>query len=97
MDSVSLAKRFKEAIIKIVDERISEKTRDCFRVRKAVITQAPSGGVCKVKIVGDETEITLPYSSRCALLSAGDAVWVGIPAESSSLRNAIVWEKILFN
>ena len=84
------AKEVRKAIAAVVREEVEELTRDCFRVRKAVVTSAPNGSVCRVQLVGDDTILALPYSSRAASVSAGDVVWVAVLGPS--MRNAIVWE-----
>lgn len=89
------AKVVREAIVSVVREVIGEETRDCFRVRKAVVTSAPNGSVCRVQLVGDDTILALPYSSRTTSVSAGDVVWVAVLGPS--MRNAIVWETADFN
>ena len=94
-DIYEQAALLKNAIKSVVREVAREEFGDCFRVKKAVVTTAPDGSVCGVQIVGDETELMLPYSSRCASVSVGDVVWVGILGRS--LRNAIVWETAAFD
>lgn len=86
------AKRLKSAIEDIAREVIARETRDCFRVRKAVVTTAPDSGtgLCGVTLVGDATELFLPYVSGLASASVGDAVWVAILG--ASMRNAVVWQ-----
>lgn len=95
MSSLSDASAFRDAIAQVVREEIRSETRDCFRVRKAVVETAPNGSVCVVKLVGDETSLSLPYSSAVSSVSAGDVVWVGILF--GSMRNAFVWETADFN
>lgn len=86
------AKTIREAIAAVVREEVNALTQDCFRVRKAIVATggAPNGSVCKVHFIGDDTELTLPYSSAVSSVSAGDVVWVAILGPS--MRNAIVWE-----
>ena len=84
------ARIVREAIVRVVQEEVDKITRDCFRVRKAVVTTAPNGTKCSVKLIGDDTILSLPYSSAVSSVSAGDVVWVAILG--SSMRNAIVWE-----
>lgn len=97
MSILSDAAQFREAIAAVVREEIEKQTRDCFRVRKAVVTTAPNSGthLCGVKLVGDDTALSLPYSSAVSSVSVGDAVWVAIPF--GSMRNAIVWETFNFS
>ena len=94
MSILSDAAQFREAIASIVREEIEERTKDCFRVRKAIVSAAPNGTVCKVHLVGDETELSLPYSSAVSSVSVGDVVWVAILF--GSMRNAVVWAKYNF-
>ena len=95
MDIYGQAAALKSAIRAVVREVLREDMGDCFRVKKAVVSTAPDGTVCGVQIVGDETELFLPYSSRCASVSVGEVVWVGILGRS--MRNAIVWETADFS
>ncbi len=90
MNLLDDAKVVREAIASVVRDVIGEETRDCFRVRKAVVTSAPNGSKCSVRLVGDETVLSLPYSSAVSSVSVGDVVWVAILG--SSMRNALVWE-----
>ena len=94
MSILSDAAAFREAIAQIVRDEIQNETRDCFWVRKAIVTAAPNGTVCQVKLVGDDTTLSLPYSSAVSSVSIGDAVWVAILF--GSMRNAIVWETYNF-
>lgn len=87
-------KIIREAITQVVRDVLDEETRDCFRVRKAVVTSAPNGSVCRVKLVGDDTILALPYSSKVTSVSVNDVVWVAILGDS--MRNAIVWETANF-
>ena len=90
MSLLSDAKEVRAAIEAIVRDEIDRETRDCFRVRKAVVTTAPNGTKCSVKLVGDDTILSLPYSSAVSSVSVGNVVWVAILG--NSMRNAIVWE-----
>ena len=45
-----------------------------------------------VKLVGDATELFLPYKSTVSDAAVGSAVWVA--KIYGSWRNAIVWDKI---
>lgn len=84
------ARVVRDAIVRVVRDETAAMMRDCFRVRKAVVVTAPDGFVCSVRLVGDETVLSLPYSSAVSSVSAGDVVWVAILG--SSMRNALVWE-----
>lgn len=94
MSILSDAADFREAITSVVRDEIEKQTRDCMRVRKAVVTSAPNGSVCGVRFVGDDTVLSLPYSSAVSSVSVGDAVWVAVLY--GSLRNAVVWETAKF-
>ena len=95
MSILSDAAAFREAIAQIVRDEIQSETRDCFRVRKAKVTTAPTATVMGVQLVGDETELFLPYSSVVSDALVGDVVWVGILF--GSMRNAFVWENATFD
>ena len=88
------ARAVRDAIATVVKTEVEKLTWDCLRVRKAVVTRSPNGSDCKVQLVGDETELTLPYSSRVASVSVNSVVWVAILGPS--MRNAIVWETANF-
>ena len=90
MSLLSDAKEVREAIAAVVREEADSLMRDCLRVRKAKVTTVPNGSACGITLVGDSTEIMLPYSSAVSSVSAGDVVWVAILG--NSMRNAIVWE-----
>ena len=94
MSLLADAKEVRAAIEAIVRDEIDRETRDCFRVRKAVVTTAPNGTKCSVKLVGDDTILSLPYSSAVSSVSVGNVVWVAILG--NSMRNAIVWETANF-
>ena len=94
MSLLSEAKEIKAAIAAVVREEIERETRDCFRVKKAKVTSAPNGATCSVKFIGDDTVLSLPYSSRVSSVSVGSVVWVAILG--NSMRNAIVWETANF-
>lgn len=84
------AKAARDAIAAVVREEVEALTRECMRVRKAIVTSAPNGTICKVHFVGDDTILSLPYSSKVSSVSVGAVVWVAILGDS--MRNAIVWE-----
>ena len=89
------ARSIKASLIRVVDDEIAKQTADCLRVRKAVVTTAPNGSVCGVVMAGDSTALSLPYSSAVSSVAVGDIVWVLLVG--SSMRNAIVWQKLKFN
>jgi hypothetical protein len=82
------------AIENIAREICREETRDCLRLYKATVTMAAAvgGSEMGVKLVGDATELFLPYKSTVSDAAVGSAVWVA--KIYGSWRNAIVWDKI---
>ena len=82
------------AIENIAREICREETRDCLRLYKATVTMTAtvSGSEMSVKLVGDATELFLPYKSTVSDAAVGSAVWVA--KIYGSWRNAIVWDKI---
>ena len=94
-DKFSESSKMKRDLTALIESVIKEKTRDCFRVYKATVTTAPNGTSCGVKLIGDETEISIPYSSKVSSVSTGDVVWVA--TIFGDFRNAIVWETSNFN
>ena len=92
------AQKIKKAIARVADEEINKLTAACFRVYKAVVTTAPNGTTCQVRLVGDETILDLPYAKKLENITAGTFVWVGaFYATDNSLSNAIVWETLDFS
>lgn len=80
----------RKMIKSVVNEAVEKATRDCFRVYKAVITTVPDGSACGVRLVGENTIMSLPYSSKITGVSVGDIVWIA--SIYGSMHNAIVWE-----
>lgn len=95
---ISESEKLKAALAPIVRDimRSDPEYNSCLRVKKAKVIVAPNTttNVCTVQIVGDTTELTIPFSSRVTSATAGEMVWVLII--SNSLSSAIVWEKIRF-
>ncbi len=92
---LSQSEIIKRAIERVADAEIEKKTAPCFRTYKAIITEAPNGTTCKVKLSGDDTELTLPYASKLGELTVGKYVWVGAFYNvDNSFSNAIVWETL---
>ena len=88
--------RLKKSIEKVAKEVIERDTRSCLRVYKAVVITPPYvdenlGNVCQVKMIGDDTVLTLPYATCANNIVAGDRVWV--QTTYNSFKNAIVWIK----
>lgn len=79
----------------LIKQVIADEIRSCFRVYKATVVTAPytdseRGSVCDVQLIGDQTTLTLPYSSKLQNMSVGDVVFVALVY--GSWRNAIVWQ-----
>lgn len=92
---LSQSEIIKRAIERVADAEIEKKTAPCFRTYKAIVTEAPNGTTCKVRLVGDDTELTLPYASKLSEITAGKFVWVGAFYNvDNSFSNAIVWETL---
>ena len=93
MSILSETESFKKAVTEVARKVIQEETRDCLRLRKAVVIAAPLGNSCTVRFVGEDTDsggVTIPYSSEVAGAVVGNSVWVLIIY--NSLRNAIAWK-----
>ena len=78
----------------VVREVVAAETRSCFKVYKATVITPPSGTACSVRLVGEDTVLSLPYSSAVSDVVAGDAVLVAVVY--GSMRNAVVWQKTNF-
>lgn len=89
-DKLTESKRLRSQMKRLIQEVVKEETRACFRVYKAVVVIAPNGTSCGVRLVGEQSELTLPYSSKVASVAVGDIVWVA--TIFGTLSNAIVWE-----
>lgn len=90
------AKAVRSALAEVIRQEVEALTEDCFRLKKAVVTSAPNSTTrkCGVKLVGDNTSLSIPYSSEVASVSVGDVVWVAY--WGGSMRNAIVWQTANF-
>ena len=92
---LSQSEIIKRAIERVADAEIEKKTAPCFRTYKAIVTEAPNGTTCKVRLIGDETILTLPYASKLSGITVGKFVWVGAFYNvDTSFSNAIVWETL---
>ena len=92
---LSQSEIIKRAIERVADTEIEKKTAPCFRTYKAIVTEAPNGTTCKVRLIGDDTELTLPYASKLSEITVGKFVWVGAFYNvDNSFSNAIVWETL---
>ena len=87
------AQQAKKALIRLINECIAdnETVKSCIKARRAVVTTAANAGTGKVgvKLIGDNTEIFLPYNSTftASQLTAGVLVSVWY---SYKLNNGIV-------
>ena len=93
MSNLEESAAFRKAIEAVVDARLKEKAKSCFRLYPAVVVTAPNSatGVCVVRMLGDTTELSLPYSSVAASVVSGDRVLIGVVYDN--FRNAVVWCK----
>ena len=92
------SEKIKKAIERVADAEINKLTAPCYRVYKAVVVEAPNGTTCKVRLIGDDTVLTLPYAESLLAITEGTFVWVGaFYAVDNSLSNAVVWETLKFN
>ena len=94
---LSESEKIKKAIQKVSAEETERITAPCLRVYKGIITSVPDGTKCKVRLVGDTTEFSLPYAANLSDLTVGAFVWVAVPyGTDKSMNNAIVWSDIKF-
>lgn len=86
------AKEVRAALAEVIRQEVEALTQDCFRVKKAIVVTAPNSttGKCSVQLIGDDTVLSIPYSSEVASVSVNDVVWVAW--WGGSMRNAIVWQ-----
>lgn len=86
------AKAVREALAEVIRQEVESLTQDCFRLKKAIVRTAPNSttGKCSVQFVGDDTVLSIPYSSEVSSVSVGAVVWVAY--WGGSMRNAIVWQ-----
>ena len=87
------SEQIRKSIETVVREIIKKETKDCFRIYKAKVITAPNGTTCTVQLIGDSTQLTIPYSSKCADVTANQFVWIAAPY---GFRNAIVCETVNF-
>ena len=89
---LSDSERLEKAIRAVVRKTVDEETKNCLRVMTATVSTAPDAntGLCGVKLIGDDTEILIPYTTVTASVSQGDAVLVA--TTYNSMRNAVVWQ-----
>lgn len=99
MANLELAREIKNMLKGLIKETIAEETKNCFRVYRARVLRLPYndpnlGRVCQVQIVGDQSVLSIPFSSRVASMRIGDMVLVA--TLYNSFQNAIVWETYNF-
>lgn len=94
MSLIEESGELRRMIERICDERIKEKTRECFRTYKARVVTAPNGTVCRVRLVADNTVLDLPYISNLPTLRSGDMCQVAVAG--GSFRNAFVLSNASF-
>lgn len=90
------AKEVRAALAEVIRQEVERLTQDCFRLKKAIVQTAPNSttGKCSVQLIGDDTVLSIPYSSEVSSVSAGAVVWVAY--WGGSMRNAIVWQTANF-
>ncbi len=90
-DVLKKAEKIKLELTRLIKKTIKEDTKECFRVYPAIVVTAPNKetGICVVKIIGDQTELSLPFSDTVQNADVGDMVLVA--TVSDSFRNAYVW------
>ena len=93
------ARDIKRALVETIRSVVAEETKNCLRVYRATVIQPPyndpnMGFVCQVRLVGDQTVLTIPFSSKVAFMRIGDMVLVA--TTYNSFQNAIVWETYNF-
>lgn len=84
------AKEVRAALAEVIRQEVVELTADCFRLKKAVVADTPGVTRMSVRLVGDNTVLSIPYSSEVSSVSVNDVVWVAY--WGGSMRNAIVWQ-----
>lgn len=97
MDLFNQSNKLKQALLPFLEKVINEKTKECLRTYKAKVTTAPNQetGKCGITLMGQKTELLLPYSTAVKNVSVGDMVLVA--TTYNSWRNAVVWQKADFS
>ena len=101
MSLLETSAKAKKAIEEVSRETAEKVSRSSVKAYKAVIVTAPyqpnnsDRYYCGIRLMGDETEITVLCPPRLTDLVAGDFVWVIILF--SSWKNAVVWQKYDFS
>lgn len=96
MSLFSEADSLRQALTPFIKKIVEESTRECLRTYKAKVVSAPNTttGKCEVRMMGQETVLSLPYSTAVSNIAAEDYVWIA--TTNNSWRNAIVWKKLDF-
>lgn len=94
------AYELKKALTPLIREVVKQETRECLRVYRATVVATPYeevlvGSVCQVKLIGDDTVLLLPYSSKLQNMQIGQIVLVATTYDS--FQNAVVWDTPFFN
>lgn len=87
------AQKVRAQLVSLIDERIAcnAAVKSAIKARKATVTTAPTDGVVGVTLIGDKTELKLPYNSQFTDkdLTVGTVVSVWY---NYSLNNGIVMQ-----
>lgn len=91
---VEQMKRLADALWRYLEPKVDKKVEPYFKVMRATVTAAASGGVMGVQFPFDASSISIPYVTSIASAKVGDSVWVGIPY--SKMQNAFVFGSAMF-
>ena len=80
--------------MKRLADNIWKKIEPYFKVIRATVTSAASGGLMGVQFPFDDSSISIPYVTSMASAKVGDSVWVAIPY--SKMQNAFVFGSAMF-
>lgn len=97
MNIFNESNEIKQALRGVVKEILDEETKSVVRAYKGKVITPPNSSTqtCVVRLVGDNTDLTLPYSSAVRNVAKNDVVWVLVLF--NSMRNAIVWHNSDFS
>lgn len=91
MGKIEESRELKKYIEELVRKTVQEETRPCLRLYKAVVTSEViediGGSICEVKLVGEDTTLTVP--SMTSGIMQGSVVWVG--TAYNNFRNAFIF------
>lgn len=96
-DIFSQSEQLRQALTPFIQKIVDERTRECLRTYKAKVVTAPNTTTkkCEVQLIGQDTTLSLPYSTAVSGVIVGDMVWVA--TTYNSWKNAVVWQKIKFD